>query len=188
MRPNTVLLGWGEQTDHPGDFTRMVRNLLALDFNLLFLKHDAARGFGKCRNIDIWWGGLERNGQLMMLIGYLLTSSEQWSRAELRVNVVVDGPERVDESRRNLDTILGDARVKAKANVIIRNGAEPIPGIIERTSGQSDLVIMGLRPPGPDEDELYVEHLATFAGAVGTLLLVRASMQFDGAAMLFDQE
>ncbi|MBW2525558.1 MAG: amino acid permease [Deltaproteobacteria bacterium] len=189
VRPNTVLLGWGEQSDRPVDFTRMVRQLLALDFNLLFMKYDGARGFGERRLIDIWWGGLERNGQLMMLIGYLLTTADEWSRAQLRVNVVVDDVERVDESRRSLEAILGDARVKAEANVIVRTSAtEPIPEVIRRTSERSDLVIMGLRPPGPDEDESYVQHLAAFAGAVGTLLLVRASTQFDGAAMLFDQE
>ncbi|MCU0620484.1 MAG: amino acid permease [Gemmatimonadales bacterium] len=189
MTPNTVIMGWGEESRHPGDFTELIHGLLALDHNLVMVEHDDERGFGERRSIDIWWGGLERNSQLMLLLAYLITSAEDWADAEVRVNVAVDDAAAAESTGRRLAEIIAAARIRATPNVIVRDpAARSVADLMAETSGETDLVILGLRPPGGDEGEAYVRHVGALIERLRTVLLVRASSHFDGATVLFDRE
>jgi amino acid transporter len=189
MTPNTVLMGWGDETEHPAKFTELIRGLLAMDHNLLLVQHDEARGFGNHRTIDIWWGGKERNSTLMLLIAYLVTASDKWSRAKVRVNIIVDNAERVAKSAVSLARVLDDARIPAEKNIIVKaSETQTVADIMAETSADTDLVVIGLREPFADEGESYVAHVNTFIERLGTVLMVRASSRFDGAGVLFDDE
>jgi hypothetical protein len=188
MTPNTVLMGWGEETDNPAEFTELIQGLVALDHNLLLLEHDDRRSFGKRQSIDIWWGGRERNGELMMLLSYLLTSSEEWEGARVRINVIVDSEPDRAAALEKLKRVIGSSRIRAEPNVIPRDPEkQSIPVLMAEASRDADLVIMGLRDPAEDEREQYIGHVAAFIDALGTVLLVRASTRFEGASLLFDE-
>ena len=187
MMPNTVLMGWGEESKHPEQFTELVRDLLALDHNLLFLEYDDNWSFGKQETIDIWWGGLERNGPLMLLLAYLIKSTDGWSQAKVRVNVVVDEDTSREETTGRINDVLGLARVKAEPNVIVRSpGSQSIADIIHEVSGRTDLVILGLAPPIEGEGEEFVRRVSALIDRLGTVILVRASGHFEGKQVLFD--
>jgi solute carrier family 12 (sodium/potassium/chloride transporter), member 2 len=189
MKPNTVIMGWGEESTHPEEFTHLVRSLLALDHNLLFIEQDEGRSFGKHETIDIWWRGLDRNGELMLLIAYLLKSSATWSRAKVRINVLVDSAETQNTAESSLRRVIDDSRVRAEPNVILRTDREKsIADHMVEISGNTDLVILGLREPLEDEKAHFVSHVTSFIDRLGTVLLVRASSQFEGASLLFDEE
>jgi hypothetical protein len=182
-------MGWGEQSEHPAEFTDLVRSLLAMDHNLLFIKHDENHGFGKNRSIDIWWGGKERNSTLMLLIAYLMSSSGKWSRAKIRVNIIVNSAEVAAKSAVGLAHILSDSRVPADKNIIVKKSdTQSVADIMAETSAGADLVIMGLREPFADDGNNYIAHVNTFIERIGTVLMVRASTRFDGAGVLFDDE
>jgi hypothetical protein len=189
MRPNTVIMGWGEESERPDEFTNLVRTLLALDHNLLFLEYDEVRAFGDHETIDIWWGGLERNGDLMLLLAYLITSSDTWRDASVKINVIVDTAIAYKQTEESLAAIIKDSRVTAEANIIPKEADQrPISDYIAETSANTDLVIMGLREPRPDEAGHFVDHVGELIERLGTVLLVRSSTQFKGASLLFDEE
>jgi hypothetical protein len=189
MTPNTVIMGWGEESEQPAEFTRLVRSLLALDHNLLFVEHDETCSFGKHETIDIWWGGLGGNGELMLLLAYLITSSDTWTRAKVRINVIIDAKEKLRRAEDSLNRVLKDSRVRAKPNVIMKKSeAQTIPDCIAEVSHGIDLVIMGLRDPYADETDSYVAHISSLIERLGTVLLVRSSSRFQGASLLFDEE
>jgi hypothetical protein len=182
-------MGWGEESERPAEFTELVRDLLALDHNLMFLEFDPERGFGEHKSIDVWWGGLERNGALMLLLVYLITSHETWARARVRVNVVVEDEQRRSEAVTNLARVLQKSRVRARSNVILRQPAErPIAEIIAEQSADADLVLLGLRPPAEDEKGEFVARVSGMIEELGTVLLVRASTRFGGASVLFEED
>lgn len=188
MTPNTVIMGWAGQGERPEDFERLVDDLLALDHNLLMLDHDDTRGFGEHQTIDVWWGGLERNGALMLLIADLLEESEAWKKPTVRINVIVDSDALAEETKSKLLEILAKARVIARPRIISRNGDDRSASEIIRTSSaDADLVIMGLRPPDDEERGAFVRRTNDLLDGLGTVLLVRASTGFDGAAVLFDE-
>jgi len=187
MTPNTVLMGWGEESKHPERFTELVRDLLALDHNLLFLEHDDTKSFGARRTIDVWWGGLERNGPLMLLVAYLLLSTDEWARARVRVNVAVDDEAGRLEAAARLADVLRRARVRAEPNVIVRRSVEqPVTEVIAEVSARSDLVILGLAPPLDGEGAEFVGRVTTLIDGLGTVILARASSHFAGEEVLFD--
>lgn len=187
MTPNTVLMGWGAHSARPVEFTELVRDLLALDHNLLLVRHDVERSYGQHASIDIWWGGHERNGGLMLLLAYYLTSSHEWERAKLRINVIIAEQEAAEAALTNLKAVVAGARIRATANVILRDPPDrPIADIIATESAGRDLVIMGVRPPGDGEAD-FVERITELLPPKGTVLLVRGSTRFDGMAVLFDE-
>ncbi len=188
MTPNTVLMGWGEESEKPAEFTELIQGLMALDHNLLFLEHDDRRSFGDNQTIDIWWGGLGRNGELMILLAYLITSSEEWDDARVRINVIVDSEQARNVALQNLEGVISASRIKAQPHVIVRDPeSQTVAAVMVDVSSKTDLVMMGLREPLEDEGEQYIRHVAGFIDRLGTVLLVHASTRFEGASMLFDE-
>jgi hypothetical protein len=57
VEPNTILFGWGRQSQEPVRFARMIRTLSELDLNILMMDYDKHHGFGKKEIIDVWCRG-----------------------------------------------------------------------------------------------------------------------------------
>jgi hypothetical protein len=189
MKPNTVIMGWGDESESPAKFTNLVHSLMALDHNLIFVNYDENREFGYYEKIDIWWGGMNKNGDLMLLLGYLILSSEQWRKARINIYVVVDEENQKHNATESLTRIIEDSRVKATAKVIVRESKDKkISTIMSEVSGESDLVIMGLREPKSDEAETFIEYVSGYTESLGTVMLVHSSTKFEGASVLFDEE
>jgi len=184
--PNTTLMGWAEESENPEAFANLTRGLLALDKNLLYLRHNDQRAFGKYKKIDLWWGGRERNLQLMLMLGFFLLSSKEWRNAAIRVNVIVDDESYIETAESNLRGLISEARILAEPNVIMRG--KPTSELIQETSAQADLVLMGLREPMEGENAQYVSHVSGLLSGLGSVLLVRASSRFDAARLLLDKE
>ncbi len=189
MIPNTTLMGWAEHGERKQRFADLVLDLLALDYNLLLFRHDPERSFGKNQTIDIWWGGLERNGAKMLLLAYLITSSEAWSGASVRINVIIDSEQKSATTAKNLEKVVSESRVRATPNIIVRNPVNrPIREIITEVSSETDLTLLGLKPPTNDENDIFVDRVNALVEELGSVLLVRASTHFDGTRLLFDDE
>jgi hypothetical protein len=156
---------------------------------LLLVAQNEDKGFGRKKTIDIWWGGLESNGGLMLLLAAMLTDEGEWQTAEVRVKMIVDESAPLSLTRRNLERIIAEARVDAEAHIIARQPADrPVSEIIrERSDG--DLVLLGLRPPDPEEaGSEFVARIDELIQSLPTSILVKASSEFKGAQMLFEEE
>ncbi len=188
FEPNTVLMGWSQEKENADDYVRLLRNIVLMDKSLLLLAHKEEKGFGARRNIDVWWGGLENNGVLMLMLCMMLTEKGPWENASIAVKMIVPKGTPISRTRKNLEKIIAGARIKAEAQIITRNPDDSIAGIIsERSKG--DLVIMGLRPP--DEDEKGVDFLARVQSMTENLpptLLVKNSADFKGTEIFFEQD
>lgn len=189
FEPNTILMGWSQDEQSAEEYTSLIRNLVYLDKSLLLFSHDEERGFGQKRNIDIWWGGLENNGGLMLMLCAMLVEKGPWEDASVAVKMIVPEKTPISLTRRNLEKIIEHARIDAEAQIITRTPPDrPIADIIaERSKG--DLILMGFRPP--DEAEAEVDFMARMQKMIELLpnaLLVKSSDDFRGAEMLFDQD
>ncbi len=189
MVPNTVIMGFPEHGEAPEDFSELVCDILALDDNLFLFKHDPDRACGDHQTIDIWWGGLKRNGPMMLLLSFLLMTAEEWSNAEIRINVVVDHERKVPATQRNLQRVIKQSRIKATPNIITNDSRTlTIAQIMADISANTDLTMIGIRPPSSAEDENFVERINNLIEGLGSVLLVRASTQFDGVELMFDDD
>ena len=182
--PNTVLLGVTEQPGHLEEYCDTLETMHDLRRNVVLLRHDRERGFGERRRIDVWWGGLQRNGGLMMLMGYLLRTSVAWSRATLCVKLVVGDDRAARAAGANLDRIIEGLRIGAEAEVLVGDPDE-FPRILRESSGDADLILMGLAQPGQVEDfPAYYRQLQETTRGLPSTAFVLASEELDFAEVL----
>jgi amino acid transporter len=183
---NTVMFGWSDKAERRERLLAAMRELMALDRSVLVVRQDPDRGFGLGRRIDIWWGGLERNGALMLLLAYLLNSDDHWREAEVRILTVVGSESQRETATRELKRVMAQTRLSAQGRVLL----EPDLGITEvmqRESGDSDLVLLGLRQPRLNESAAeFFGHYDRLLDVLPTTMLVASAPSFEGAPVLFD--
>jgi len=183
---NTVMLGWPQKAERVQSYVEMLRDLTALDRSLLLVHYRTELGFGRRRRIQIWWGGLQGNGGLMLLLAFLITAHDSWRGAEVSVITVVNTePERA-EAWAAVQRVLSGARLQATPRVIAREGRS-IGDIMQTESAGVDLAIIGfgLPPVGADTDSFF-ERMNALLTHLPTALLVHSARGFQGEPVLFD--
>jgi amino acid transporter len=125
------------------------------------------------RRIDIWWHG-DASSRLALLLAHLVTRTDDWSGASLRVLVPAAaeaGPERMQQVRERLDEI----RIRAEAVAV--EGAD-WHALQTATAGAALVFLpVRVRPEGPcDADG---KPLPTSLAGLPPLVLVNASKDID---------
>ena len=148
LQANTVVVNW--VADAPGmpfalgsrRFGRNLQTAFRLGCNLLVLDATSEEWErlddtpGERRRIDLWWRRT-RSGDLMLLLAHLITRSEAWKGATIRV--LAD--ERQDESGAELGERLREALIEYRIDaevVVCRGAAEDIV----RRSADASLVLL----------------------------------------------
>ncbi len=186
LEANTVLLGWPHKRDRAGAYFAMLQELVDLDNALMLVNHDPERGFGRRRNLHIWWGGLQNNGALMLLVAHLLTSDFRWRQAGVTVLVAVETEADAAIAQSGLARLLANARLEAETRVLLRRG-EDVAALMRRESADADLAVLGLRlPESPDEAPALFDRYRELLAGLPTTVLVNSGHGFDGAPVLFD--
>ncbi len=167
--PNTVVLGASVDPENQDRYCHMLRSFHEARRNILILRADPDRGFGKRERIDVWWGGLQQNGGLMMILAYLLRISSRWSGAEIHLKLVVQNEQAREAAQLNLEARVAGLRIGARPHVLVSDG-RPFREILVEESAEADLVFMGIAEPGdhPDFPDYYngLQHMADALPAV----------------------
>ncbi len=182
LHSNMILFGWTDHIHRLAVFLSAMRRLERIHKSVAICrsrKGEAAFG-GQRRRIDIWWGGLQRNGDLMLLLAHLLTQNPEWSRASIRIKSIAASDEAKQQTEANLDRLLGEIRIKAETSVIRSNFDRSVPEMIRAESTDADLVILGLATPYEGGEEAYARQLVEMVQDLPTVLLVRNSSLFVG--------
>jgi hypothetical protein len=146
-----------------------------LDTSVLLLKYDEQRGFGRRKRIDVWWGGLENNGDLMILIAHLISQTDEWRGSDLRLLQVVSDESAVRKTEEDLSGMLEDARISAHIKVLPPLVQDrTIQQTIQQESGDSDLVVLGLREPEEGQENTFMTRMSSFMEGLPTTVLVKS--------------
>ena len=128
LKANTILLNWldpeSEITNHQREigFVRNLRAAYRLGRNIVVLDADEDKWNtlenipGENRRIDVWWLN-DATSRLMLLLGYLITRSEPWDAAKIRVLAAgykADTLENLTDLKNNLE----EARIKAEPIIV----------------------------------------------------------------------
>lgn len=152
--PNTILLGDSTVRDHYPEYCRMISHFYQYKRNIIIIRENETNDFGYMEKIDIWWGGLKKNGALMIILAHLLQKSMEWSNAHIRLNMVVSSENAAIEARKNISRIVENVRIEIDHNIIVSKN-ESFWTILKRTSSDSDLVMLGFAEPGNNFLEYY---------------------------------
>jgi hypothetical protein len=182
--PNTILLGDSEEPDHRADYCRMIAAMHRARRNVAIVRFDPERGFGNRRRIDLWWGGLQKNGGLMMILAYLLRTSLDWRGAQVTVKMVVPSDAAATEARPNLTAFVAGTRTGAEVEVLAASG-RPFEDILRQSSSEADLVFLGLAEPRAEDLLSYYERLHRRTDGLPTTVYVLASEDLPFGELLF---
>lgn len=143
LKTNMVVFGWSQT--HEGriqeleiihDIAMSGKNIMMLHFNREFRTKPNKR-------IDIWWRGQENNGDMMLLLAYLIQLNTRWKKSQINIISIADTIEDQRELEQLIDYSIKEARINAKIKVLLKNGDDILGQLIKR-SKKADLVFSGL--------------------------------------------
>jgi len=133
---NTVLANWFDGKSGivnewaSSRFGRRLRTAFRLGSNLLILNAEQAEWerldavSSGDRVIDIWWRA-DKTGQMTVLLAYLMTRSDEWNDATIRVLVPVDQAD-ADAHLAEVKSVLAAARIEAETELVVNADSESI--------------------------------------------------------------
>lgn len=175
--PNTFLLGASSTPEHRESYCQLITKIHGAGRNALILRENGESAFGLRRQVDVWWGGLNNNGGLMLLLAYLLSRNVDWNHANVNLKLVVADEAGVQSARDNVNNLIEDLRLGVEVKVIVGEG-RPFPQILRETSQQADLIFLGLPEPRENFTQDY-ERLLSWTAELPTTILVLAASDYD---------
>jgi len=191
LESNTVMLGWPKNKELMVEFMRVMRRLEHLKKSLIIGQIEPGRlNLRESRRpvIQVWWRGMQSNGDLMLLLAYLLKRNPEWRRAHVRVMSIApnDQVKRVIEE--NLARIISGIRIDAKPFVIVKPEDKSAMEMIHLESSEADVVFFGLASPERGEEMAYAERLEELASDLPAVFFVKNSSMFIGELMTLESE
>ena len=101
------------------------------------------------RRIDVWWCD-DATSELMLLFAYLMTRSDKWADATIRVLAACPEQE-TEQALENIRQVLDGARIEAQPEAIISPNAD----IVAARSKDSSLVFLPFRLKGNQPLDLF---------------------------------
>lgn len=181
VKANTILLNWTRKTDSGSRqvFGTNLRNVFRLGGNLIGLdaKESEWAALGSldpgARRIDVWWWG-DATSRLMLLLAYLMTRSESWRDAKIRV-LAADYDIESDQTVDDLHRILEEVRIEAEPEVVIRPSADAVAAF----SADAALVFTPFRLKGSLPVDPFGGSLDPFLARLPVVALVLAAEDID---------
>lgn len=180
---NTIILGWPKDPNMMVDFLVTTRRLERIRKSVVIGKLNPQHIFPvrkAKREIHVWWGGLKQNGDLMLLLAYLLARNPEWRGSELKILCAASNDFARKNTERYLEAMLKDIRIEAECDVFLKPDDLSISELIQSRSAMADAVFLGLAVPESGEEMAYVERLESLAGELPVVFFVKNSCLFVG--------
>ena len=171
--PNTIIMGDSEDSERRGSFCKAIAQIHASKRNVVVFKENPQQGFGGRRRIDVWWGGMQANGSLMLLLAYLLITDISWRNAQITLKLVVPNDEAAIAARENICNYVEKLRINVGSQVIVANGLS-FEEILQQNSRNGDLVFLGMASPKDNYVEYYESLRQKVAGLPSTIFVLAA--------------
>ena len=137
IAPNTVLMQYHSKLEN----VKILNKALSLNKDILFLKN--GERFKTGGTLDIWWRG-EQNGNLMVLLAYIMNlSSEERDRYDIRIIRKLGKEEDKVLAESELRTLLKNARLAGEI-LILDDPEVSFKDALDKVSSSTSLIMMGL--------------------------------------------
>ncbi len=180
LQSNTVLVGWPQKPGRLEAWLRITRGLSKVGKSTLIARLNWAHEPGQEKRIDLWWGGLENNGDMMLMLAYLLSLNPEWSDARIVIRSISRSEDEMKLQKEGLQSLLQEVRIQADTEIITKPPNESIADIIRRSSANADLVFLGLQDPTVGAEAAYAERMENLTDSLNTTVFVRNAGEFAG--------
>ncbi|MCB1054725.1 MAG: Na-K-Cl cotransporter [Acidobacteria bacterium] len=177
---NTIMFGWSDKPERTISRLKIMRQAAVLGKSTVVCRIVPRRWTGSPRRIDVWWGGLQHNGDMLLLFAHLVSANREWAGVRISVKSIASNAMTYEQTERSLSELLARSRISADAEIIRLELGKTVQDTIHEHSRDADLVFMGLQQPEPGTEETYAVRLASLVGDLPTVILVRAAGTFAG--------
>jgi len=148
LEPNTVLMGWSEDTLRQQEFDRSVRRILELERNLLIFAEAELPSHQLGSTIDVWWRA-KANGSFMLTLAHLWREGARGRSYRLRVLRIVDNAAGREEVEGAMKEMIRATRFEADVEIVV--STDPPLEVIARESEKSAMCFIGLALENPED-------------------------------------
>jgi amino acid transporter len=181
LQTNTVMFGWSKRRERLASQLRLMRALANAGKSTIISRIWWAHEPGQETRIDLWWGGLQNNGDLMLLLAHLLRLNPEWTGARLTVRSIARSEAERDSQHTGLADLLAETRIEADTEVLYEPDPDSdVADIMHERSARADVVFLGLMMPPYGDETRYAERLEQLAGGFRTTIFVRNAGRFAG--------
>lgn len=180
---NTIVLGWPKDPEKMVSFLETTRKLEKLQKSVVIGKINPQHIFPvrkANREIHVWWGGLKQNGDLTLLLAYLLTRNSEWRSSEIKIMSAASNEFAQKNTLRYLEAMLKEIRIDAECDVFIKPEDTNIAELIQSRSAQADVLFLGLAIPEVGAELDYAHRLESLVGEIPVVFFVKNSCLFVG--------
>ena len=171
--PNTIVLGDSEEPSRREQYCHMIASIHNSKRNIVIFRENTENSFGLRRRIDVWWGGINDNGSLMLLLAYLLRTDINWRNAQIYLKLVVPNHAAAAAAQNNLDNFVKSLRIDVLSEVI-EAGGRSFTDILHQSSHNADLIFLGMAKPGDNYTHYYETLQARVANLPSTIFVLAA--------------
>lgn len=187
IESNTVMFGWTDKLDRRASTLRIVERLAAIGKSAIICRAVPSLR-PSARQIHVWWGGLQNNGDMLALFAHLLSLNPEWRDASISIMSVASSEMMAERSSRLLRQVIRAARIPAKTEVIVRPPNQSVQTVIRDRSRNADVVLMGLRANRPGEEVDYATRMDDMVDGLPSVIFVRSAGEFRGRLLGDDHD
>ncbi len=181
--PNTIVMGDTENEESIDKYSDIIATFHGLNRNVVIVHDNKEKLFGNRKIIDVWWGGLQGNGGLLMILAHLLKSSQAWLDATVRIKMVVKDEKGAVNAQQNLNQIIKNIRIVAEPIVLLSKN-RPFRDILAESSKDADLIFLGMAEPGKKFADYYYNLHKNLEGLPTTVIVLAAKNNAFGDVLL----
>lgn len=191
LSSNTVLLGWPSDPGLQVEFLRAMRRLEALHKSLAFARIRPQLLYGRTgveRRVVLWWGGLQRNGDLMLLLTFLLTRNSSWRDARVIIKSLATNEIMQQQTESTLRRLIAEIRIDADIHVLLKAPESKVAEIIREESRDAEVVMLGLATPERGAEAEYAARLEALSDGLPNVFFVKNASMFVGDLITAEHE
>ncbi len=180
LQSNTIMFGWSNGIDRILRLLRIVRIVSEMKRSsiLAYLPEMDIRSTHSC--IDVWWRGMQKNGDMMLLLAHLLNLNTEWRQAKIRLRTIVSTEEERVLMNEKLKDLIEQARIMAESAVILKKQNEDVIELMHKASKDADIVFVGLALPELNKEIEFAENLEKLVVGFNSTILVRNYASTEG--------
>jgi hypothetical protein len=159
---------------------RIIRKISHLGKASLIVRPEPRTGPLRFDRIDVWWRGKFNNGDLMLLMAYLITLAPKWRNANIYLRSIVTNDTTQRDIEESLTTLIDTVRIKATQDVIVLPENKTVVEVVHETSKDADMVFVGMMTPEEGQEAECATRLIQLVEKLPSTVLVRNSGPFEG--------
>ena len=174
LRPNTLLLGWPDDTEKAEPLVASLRVISTLRKNIIIAKFEDTGDdprIAPSGTIDVWWRG-HQNGGLMLLFAHLLSQNPKWRNRTIRLMRVVGDEAAKDEVLNHLNGLAVQARINVETDVFISKHPQDIIG---KQSQNAAIVFLGFEMPEEGHEAKFYKQMEYLSERIPRVLFVNST-------------